>query len=174
MSQITLICAGNERRAAVRQASLNGLDYLEVGEDASLTVYFLGKAPGDLTARNVRILGGRRILNLQVTAIRLIDSGELDQDDSMLVYLDRPGDLSTYTLAIVELDEEGKATDRPYRGFDQRYNRLDFSFAATCPSDLDCLEPEVCPPDVRPEPAISYLAKDYTSFRQLILSLIYI
>lgn len=169
MSQTTLICADNERRAAVRTATLNGLDYLEVNEDSSLTVYFLGKAPGDLEARNVRVLGGRRILNLEVTAIRLIDSGEPDQDDHMLVFLDRPGDLSTYTLAIVELDERGRATDQPYHGFDQRYYQLDFSFAAICHSDLDCLEPEACPPVERPEPAIDYLAKDYASFRQLIL-----
>jgi hypothetical protein len=169
MSQTTLICADDERRAAVRQAPLNGLDYLEVGEDGALTVYFLGKAPGDLSPRNVRVLGGRRILNLEVTDIRLIDSGEPDQDDHMLVFLDRPGDFSTYTLAVVELDEKGRATDQPYHGFDQRYYRLDFSFAAICPSDLDCLEPEVCPPVEQPEPVIDYLAKDYASFRQLIL-----
>ena len=53
--------------------------------------------------------------------------------------------------------------------FDQRYSCVEFSFKAGCPSDLDCCAPLVCPPPKRTEPEINYLAKDYESFRQLIL-----
>ena len=50
-----------------------------------------------------------------------------------------------------------------------RYACLDFNFKAGCPTDLDCKQEPVCPPLLRQEPDINYLAKDYASFRQLIL-----
>ena len=46
---------------------------------------------------------------------------------------------------------------------------MDFSFKVNCPSDLDCRRRPSCPPPERREPEINYLAKDYASFRQLIL-----
>jgi hypothetical protein len=55
------------------------------------------------------------------------------------------------------------------RGFDARYSSIDFSFMADCPSELDCKADNICPPPVRPAPDINYLAKDYGSFRQLML-----
>ena len=48
-------------------------------------------------------------------------------------------------------------------------HEVSFTFKAGCPSDLDCKQQTVCPPPVRTEPEINYLAKDYPSFRQLIL-----
>ena len=54
-------------------------------------------------------------------------------------------------------------------GFDPRYDEVKFTFKASCPSDLDCKTPRVCPPPQRTQPEINFLAKDYTSFRQLIL-----
>src|SRR5206468_9697801 len=55
------------------------------------------------------------------------------------------------------------------RGFDVRYDRSEFSFNAGCPSDLDCAPKHACPPPARVQPEINYLAKDYESFRQLML-----
>ncbi len=168
----TLTCHNEQRRYAVRAATnLNGLDYLEVSEDQyTLTVYFLGKAPQSITKENVRIDGGRRIRNLRIVAIAVYRQDEPDVDDRMEVIVDRPGDFSTYTLHVVELDEEGKPTDKPLQGFDPRYAELNFSFKVSCPSDLDCKSPEaICPPEEQLEPEIDYLAKDYASFRQLIL-----
>jgi hypothetical protein len=46
---------------------------------------------------------------------------------------------------------------------------IDFSFKIECPSDFDCQTPRVCPSEPRPAPDIDYLAKDYGSFRQLML-----
>ena len=41
-----LDCRGEERRARVRAAGLNGLDYVEVSDDQlTITVNFLEKAP---------------------------------------------------------------------------------------------------------------------------------
>src|SRR5215472_8514097 len=54
-------------------------------------------------------------------------------------------------------------------GFDPCYDEVDFTFKAGCPSYLDCKASVVCPPPEREEPEINYLAKDYSSFRQLIL-----
>jgi hypothetical protein len=54
-------------------------------------------------------------------------------------------------------------------GFDPRYLCVDFRFRQDCPRDLDCQDESVCPPDLPPEPDLNYLAKDYATFRQLIL-----
>src|SRR5260370_1835909 len=54
-------------------------------------------------------------------------------------------------------------------GFDVRYAALDFNFKAGCSSDLDCAAKPPCPPPAEVTPEINYLAKDYGSFRQLIL-----
>lgn len=169
MSYTTLNCESEHRRQLVRQALLNGLDYLEVNPDGSLSVYFLGKAPQGLQKENVRIHGGRRIRDITVTNIRIYRQAAPDLDDYMIVTTDKRGDFATYTLCVVALDEQQRATDQPFPGFDPRYHCLDFSFMVDCPSDLDCLQPTACPPAARDEPEINYLAKDYASFRQLIL-----
>src|SRR5205807_7945756 len=44
-----------------------------------------------------------------------------------------------------------------------------FSFKINCPDDFDCLHERVCPPEVPDEPELDYLAKDYNSFRRLML-----
>ena len=46
---------------------------------------------------------------------------------------------------------------------------VEFSFKVECPTDFDCEPRRDCPPDVDPEPEIDYLAKDYASFRRLML-----
>lgn len=164
-------CADDrERRRLVRASPLNGLDYLEVSDDQRhLTVYFLGKAPDWLTARHLQIRGGRRIRDLRVVALKVRRSSEPDEDDCVTLTVDRPGDASTYTLCVVALDEAGRPTDTPPADIDPRYACVCFSFKAGCPSDLDCLDRPAAPAPVRPSPAIDYLAKDYASFRRLML-----
>lgn len=165
----TIICRSEQRREAVRQhAQLNGLDYLEVGSDQrTLTVYFLGKAPVSLEPFNLFIEGGRRIRDIKVTEVKVTRTDMTELDDFMEVMTDKAGDFSTYTLRVVIRDEHGHY--QPHPSFDPRYDRVEFSFKVDCPSDLDCKQPLVCPPEPRDEPVINYLAKDYTSFRQLIL-----
>lgn len=165
----TLICRSEQRREAVRQhTQLNGLDYLEVGSDQrTLTVYFLGKAPVSLEPSNVIIEGGRRIRAIQVEKVTINRSTMAELDDTMEVVTDKAGDFSTYTLRVMIRDEHGNY--QPHPSFDPRYDRVEFSFKVDCPSDLDCKQATVCPPEPRDEPVINYLAKDYASFRQLIL-----
>ena len=142
-----LICKNERRRESVRKNShLNGLDYLEVGTDRrTLSVFFLGKAPVGLDKRQVRIVGGRRIREIRVEKVQVQHYDSIELDDYMEVVVDRAGDFSTYTLYVVEQDEQKKW--QPHSGFDPRYDRIDFSFKDDCSSELDCKQQAVCLPE---------------------------
>jgi hypothetical protein len=169
MTAPVLQCLDDERRKKVRAEGAGGIDYVEVSQDQrTVTLYFIGPAPADLKVANVRIDGGVNIRDIDVVEVS-VGSEEDDQDGWADVRVDRPGDDSTYTLRLVNLDDAGESTDVPLAGVDPRYAAVDFSFKASCPSDIDCDVDDSCPPVVLPEPEISYLAKDYASFRQLIL-----
>ena len=170
MSVLPVVCRDDERRRLVRAAARNGIDYLEVSDDQlRLCVHFLAAIPTDLRKENVRIVGGRRVRDIVVTDIRRRPAEDPDLDDCLEITVDRYGDFSTYELCIVALDATGKPTGQPYPGFDQRYSCVEFSFKEGCPSTLDCKPSHVCPPAFGDEPAIDYLAKDYASFRSLLL-----
>ena len=180
MNDSSLTCRDEQRRQEVRHHTLNGLDYLEVelfDRDGQpllhpiLSVRFLGKAPEQtIEPENVRIEGGRRILgrDLRILSTEVQRQEDPELDDSLIITVDKSGDFSIYTLQLVAV-EDGHPTEQSFPGFDQRYSRLQFSFKADCPSDLDCKIERVCPPEKRDAPEINYLAKDYASFRQLIL-----
>ena len=167
-----MICQDDPRRALVRahrdkdgHPDMNGLDYVEViGDGKTLLVYFIGKLPKELQAdrpeltKHVRIEGGRRVRDIQVLDVDPHVEQNIERDDYLIVTLDRPGDFSTYALRLVDI-----------QGIDLRYGQAEFSFNIDCPSDLDCAAPELCPPPELEEPDVNYLAKDYASFRQLIL-----
>jgi hypothetical protein len=104
-----------------------------------------------------------------VTSVTVEHSDDPEVDDCLRVVVDKPGDFSTYRLCLVAVDAGGHPTAKPLHGFDPRYTCMDFSFKVGCPSDLDCKTEQAGPPEDRPEPEITYLAKDYASFRQLIL-----
>jgi hypothetical protein len=165
-----LTCADEGRRDDVRAADLYGLDYVEVGEEQTdLTVYFLGKAPPKIQRENIRIGGGRRITDAVVTDLRVVRQKDPTLDDYLKITVDKPGDFSNYRLSLVKLDEDGNQTDAPLERFDPRYASVEFSFKAGCPSDLDCKIDSACASETGATPEINFLAKDYQSFRQLIL-----
>jgi len=165
-----LTCTDDERRKRVRAEGAGGLDYVEVSPDQlTITLYFIGAAPSDLRRENVRIDGGRHVRDIEVIDISVGEPEDPEQDGWVDVRVDRPGDYSTYTIRLLALDASGEQTTEPLPGLDPRYAELDFSFKASCPSDVDCAVEIGCPPVILPEPEISYLAKDYASFRQLIL-----
>ena len=178
----------------------------EYGEDADsqryLTVYFLGrlrtKLPDGsseewrLGPANFKITGGRRITGIEVLDAMIVrpkdgpGGRESDEDDVVVLRVDKEGDFSCYTLEIVNAPGSKPAREhksdkcRPCSShdapvadiedlFDQRYRRVTFSFKANCPSTLDCVQPQVCTEPFAPPPAINYLAKDYSGFRELIL-----
>jgi hypothetical protein len=165
-----LVCTDERRRQLVRRRQSNGVDYVEVSDDQlTLTVFFLAKAPPDVAVSNVRIDGGRRIRGIRVTGVTMCRVEDPDLDDCMRVTVDRFGDFSTYRLCLVEPDQDGRPGDQPMHGLDPRYYCAEFSFKIGCPSETDCAAEPPCPPPVFNEPHVDYLAKDYASFRQLIL-----
>ncbi len=165
-----LHCTDETRRADVRAHELNGLDFLEVSDDQrTLTVYFLGKAPESLTRENVRIDGGQQLRALKVVALHVDRSGDRELDDRAEITVDRPGDCSCYTLRLVQRDADGQPGNEPLKGLDPRYATLPIDFKLGCAQDTDCAPVTVCPPPALVEPALDYLAKDYESFRGLIL-----
>ena len=85
--------------------------------------------------------------------------------DVLLVRTDSTGDFSPYTLRLVA----GAGSDEPPAGFDPLLASVEFSFKVECPSDFDCAPVCECPPELAEGPAIDYLAKDFQSFRSLML-----
>lgn len=162
-------CCDESRREAVRDHStLNGIEYLEVVDSPSLPdsqrqrklmVHFLKDLNTNLNPKNVSIEGGVR-----VEKIRVVHLVQL-KPDVLEVEVDQPGDFSTYRLRLV-MDEKDP---RPPTGFDPLLSMINFSFKAACPSDFDCKEGKLCPPQTFQDPPLNYLAKDYASFRQLML-----
>src|ERR1043165_2114214 len=171
------VCEIDARRQMVRdrvdsrgRQTLNGIDYVEVSQDQySLHVYFLGKAPKQISKKNFVITGGQRITDIRVVDIDVCRMSGKDLDDCLKISVNKPGDFSDYTLRVVELDSHGLPTNRPLRGFDRRFAQIVFSFKAGCASDLDCSPRSACLPSPFPSIDLNYLAKDYASFRQAIL-----
>ncbi|HEX8237098.1 MAG TPA: putative baseplate assembly protein [Abditibacteriaceae bacterium] len=163
-------CCEELRRNAVEGSALNGIDFLEVlDRDAApplerqrtLFVRFVNALVAPLAAGNIRIEGGERIRNVQVTG------SVLDASDAhiLVVTVDQPGDFSIYTLRLVQ----DALHEQPPPGFDPMLSAVHFSFKVECPSDFDCQPQRVCPPQENQAVDIDYLAKDYASFRRLML-----
>jgi hypothetical protein len=81
--------------------------------------------------------------------------------------VDTPGNFSSYTLRLVE----SPAKSNPPQGFDQQLSQVDFSFGPSKLSEFDCrTDPKSSAAKLLPLPITDYLAKDYASFRQLMLN----
>jgi hypothetical protein len=90
--------------------------------------------------------------------------------DTFQVWVIEPGDSLPYTLGLIQGDQKGSSTVVPYPGFDPYYAAIDFRFCGDRPPDEDCGAISCRPaPGGGPSVAIDYLAKDYTSFRRLLL-----
>jgi hypothetical protein len=169
-------CCDKVRRELLRSQAvddkLNGIDYLEVLDRADLPdeqrqrtlyVHFTNpfvEAPGPtlLTAANVKLEGGDSVRDVVAKAV------EFDTD-VMTVTVNKPGDFSRYTLRLVT----DSSNSTPAAGIDPVLSSVEFSFKVNCPSDFDCKPVLVCPAAPAAQPQINYLAKDYASFRQLML-----
>ncbi len=158
-------CLQKNRRALVLQSpKLNGIDYLEVvgsspcGQQLAITLLKDGRGLA-LTPANFTITGGAPVEVISITpanaAAPLV----------ILVNLNRTGDFSTYTLALVA----GVGITDPPDGFDPQLSSVSFSFKAGCPTPGDCVPDNCCVTPQQPPPDINYLAKDYDGFRQVML-----
>ncbi|MEP7270534.1 MAG: putative baseplate assembly protein [Acidobacteriota bacterium] len=149
---------------------INGIDFLEVSpaDQKTLLVHFIHNVPGEtggvpaapiLTSENFAIDGGVRVTGVLVT-------GPVTAANNVLtIKVDKAGDFSSYTLRLIT----SPAISEPPPGFDRLLSELTFSFKINCESDFDCSTDTNCPPNPGATPYINYLAKDYSSFRRLIL-----
>jgi hypothetical protein len=158
-------CAVDERREALLSPSppfvdLNGIDFVEVdpADHRILRVSFLKPLPagayglpGDPT--KIKVSGGTRIVGIKAV------SASVESASVLRVDVDHGGDYSPYVLEL----------DIP--ALDPVKRTVVFSFMASCPTDVDC-RPVPCPPTELVEPLLDYLAKDYASFRRLLLDLL--
>ncbi|MCL4798486.1 MAG: putative baseplate assembly protein [Burkholderiales bacterium] len=183
-------CCDRFRRNAVdAHATLNAIDYLEVADlaptelDAAelaeynalpanerdrllwqrkLTLHFVNPLTpqhvAGLSPQTIRITGGERIRDIRIDVLAL-------GADAAALRAAVAGDHSRYRLALVR-----SASDpRPPQDFDPILSTVEFSFKVDCPSEFDCRPAVACPAVPEPAPEIDYLAKDYASFRRLVL-----
>ncbi len=192
MSGTVFLCCDDRRRAALQETpALNGVDFLEVADllpadldpiesalfaslpiaerdrllwQRKLTVFFVNPLTAThvaaLTPATVKIVGGERAdsRNISVTILSKTAS-------SITLRTSVRGDGSTYRLSIVANPD----TLDPPASFDPVLSAVDFSFRADCPSEFDCVKPCDCPPVEVPRIDIDYLARDYATFRRLML-----
>jgi hypothetical protein len=186
-------CDELRRNLVAADATLNGVDYLDVVDtelgphhplrQRTLLVHCLKPVPAGFSRDNVRIVGGERIRNVEIqwarpaspvpvelnglteAAVRAIVAALADAAAVLVVRVAAPGDFSTYALSLAKSATDGSPPDR----FDPQLASIDFSFKVECPSDFDCRRDRFCPPAPQLEPDINYLAKDYGTFRRLLL-----
>jgi hypothetical protein len=169
VSRNGLVWCEDERRSGVLRAPthpLNGLDFVEYRRDPPapperrhvLEVTFLKPPPAGLVGAPAAftVLGGVRVVAIRVLAVETDPANPL----RVRVFLDREGDFSVYILAVAHAD------------VDPERSEARFGFKAGCPTPFDCRATLECPPSLLPEPALDYLAKDYQSFRRLMLDLV--
>jgi hypothetical protein len=177
--------------------AVNGIDYLEVLDHASpiaslrqrtLLIHCLKEAPTTLTIANILIQGGESVTDVaaqwisradpvptQATGAEIPFFQNLPEPKKVLVVrTNEYGDFSPYTLRLVESAsaalEDTFDTPEALHTFDPQLSEIVFSFKVECGPHFDCNPaPSECPPQAPPPPPINYLAKDYLSFRQVML-----
>ena len=109
--------------------------------------------------QNVRIEGGERVIDPTVTG------GDTGRRHARRRRLRQPGDFSPYILRLVT----GPLDDNPPADIDRLLSEIEFSFKVDCETTFDCKPERECVDELPLEPQIDYLAKDYASFRRLML-----
>lgn len=190
-------CTENRRAAVVGNPTLNAIDYLEVldteappfiARQQTLLVHCLKPAPTGLVPANVLIEGGESITGItalwiapasqpppQATSQEQTYFSELANAATILVVrTSAAGDFSPYTFRLVndasQAAQDVFAVTEALAGFDPQLAQVVFSFKVECPPEFDCKPAApACLPAVPTPPPINYLAKDYGSFRTILL-----
>ncbi len=180
-------CEPRRRELVLGHATLNGIDFLEVLDtetpepsprQRTLILRFLKDAPA-LTRENFELTGGERVTGITIESVTRASAPSFPGEpalEALLAALPEPehvlalrtsaaGDFATYSLRLVA--SPGALVPPP--GIDRLLAGVDFSFKVECPSDFDCAPATDCAEETDPPPTISYLAKDYGSFRRLML-----
>lgn len=180
------VCRDVQRRADIMaHPVLNGIDFVEYERrplavhERVLVVTFLKPLPdpphsdpdgayGLTLPANLGLIiiqGGTRIVNIRPVAAALVG-------DKLEIVVDEEGDFSNYTLALGWSLQPDGTYQQQIAALDVQFSIASINFKAGCPTDFDCRQLQVCPPEKAVEPVIDYLAKDYASFRRLLIDLI--
>ncbi len=156
----------------------------------TLLVHCLNPVPNNLASNNILISGGESITGITAVWVApasdppappVTNSWELgyfaalpDKKNVLIVRTSAAGDFSPYVLRLV--NNAGAAAEDPFQvtealaGFDPQLAEVEFSFKVECGPYFDCApQPPNCPPPPQTPPPINYLAKDYGSFRTILL-----
>ncbi|MGD9361141.1 MAG: putative baseplate assembly protein [Desulfobacterales bacterium] len=177
-------CRDPQRMADIKaHPVLNGIDFVEYEHRPLsirphvLVVTFLKDLPDPphsdpdgaygLTTHpeQIHIDGGTRIVDIRVR-------GAQPAANRLEIEVDQAGDFSEYQLSLGWRLETDGTWIQAISALDPLFSRTVFSFKADCPSEFDCRQEQFCPPHEGDVPQLDYLAKDYASFRQLLLDLI--
>jgi Baseplate J-like protein len=182
-------CCDRGRLKAVREdPSSNGIEFLEVLDreapagsprQQTLLVNCFRPIPA-MNRDHVRITGGERVRTIGVPwafradlipatlltpAEQTFMAGLTKPTQVFVVRTDSTGDHSNYHLDL----QQSPTDPAPPGNFDPLYSGIDFSFKVECDSEFDCKVDTTCPEPYEPGPDVDYLAKDYGSFRRLML-----
>lgn len=150
-------CPPRARRERDRARGWGGIAGVQVDNEArTLRLLLFGKAPEPAPeADDVAITGPGRVVRAVHVEVAAARAGRYDE---LVVHLDRLGDRSPYEVELAGVQD-----------LDPRYARAAFTFAGDCGEESDCGATVPCPPGEEDPAVIDYLAKDYASFRRLIL-----
>jgi hypothetical protein len=183
-----LACEFIDRRLLIQQpgVTVNGIDFVEVLDDdapagsprqQTVLVRLFRPPAVPIATDRVRIEGGVRITPIGVRWVELatlVTAPEVSPaeaafyaalpaaDRTLVVRTDAAGDFSNYRLVIAP--PAAGPTD-----VDPILSAVDLSFKAACPTQFDCAVVDACEPAADRSPRIDYLAKDYASFRRVML-----
>ena len=170
-------CRDATRRELLVATSLpiNGIDFVEYRQNSTdpvhvLELHFLRPSvPTGLRAADFVIAGGTRIVDIQPTG----DPTTVTDLEVLELPVSAQGDFSTYTLSVAwSRQSDGTWQFDDTKGIDRLFSVAPINFRAACPVDFDCAPRDVCQEEAPLEPALDYLAKDYASFRQLLVDLV--
>ncbi|MEZ8140834.1 baseplate J/gp47 family protein [Enterovibrio sp. FF113] len=162
-------CCDQRRREAVRNSAFNGIDFVEVldleavnpADRQRFLHLHLVNDPGAVvyTEDNIRIEGDAAV---EIVAVTMGLDG---QQNVVVIELAQPGDFGPYMLNIVT----STLNPAPPPEIDPFLASITFSFKVECPTAFDCVSDCECEAPPEPETEIDYTARDYLSFRRMML-----
>lgn len=116
---------------------------------------------------NILIEGGRRIKDVRAVLVHRFENDEsLGNVGTFRIRLNHVGDPSDYSLRLILSPD---VPSSPPDGFDHQYAYAEFRFCTSGVAEEDCADDACMPASHVAPPPIDYVAKDYASFRRLML-----